>query len=49
MKPETVLFDLDVTLLLLNQNAFTKGHCKLLAKKLYPHGYEPYVTEEGNV
>ena len=51
MKPEAVLFGLDGTLLLMNQNAFTKGHYKLLVKKLYPHDYEPYVffTEEGCV
>lgn len=37
----TVLFDLDGTLLPMDQNEFTKGYFKLLAAKLAPHGYEP--------
>ena len=37
----TVLFDLDGTLLPMDQEAFTSGYFKLLAKKLAPHGYEP--------
>lgn len=37
----TVLFDLDGTLLPMDQEAFTTGYFKLLAKKLAPHGYEP--------
>ena len=37
----TVLFDLDGTLLPMDQDAFTTGYFKLLAKKLAPHGYEP--------
>ncbi|MCH5278273.1 MAG: HAD family hydrolase [Christensenellaceae bacterium] len=37
----TVLFDLDGTLLPMDQDAFTKGYFKLLAAKLAPHGYEP--------
>lgn len=37
----TVLFDLDGTLLPMDQEAFTKGYFKLLAKKLAPFGYEP--------
>ena len=41
MKPKAVLFDLDGTLLPMDQDAFTKGYFKLLAKKLSPHGYEP--------
>ena len=41
MKLKAVLFDLDGTLLPMDQNAFTKGYFKLLAKKLFPHGYEP--------
>ncbi len=36
----TVLFDLDGTLLPMNQDEFTKGYFKLLAKKLAPQGYE---------
>lgn len=41
MKSKAVLFDLDGTLLPMDQDAFTKGYFKLLAKKLSPHGYEP--------
>ena len=37
----TVLFDLDGTLLPMDNDAFTKGYFKLLAAKLAPHGYEP--------
>ncbi len=38
---QTVLFDLDGTLLPMDQDEFTKGYFKLLAKKLAPYGYEP--------
>lgn len=41
MSITTVLFDLDGTLLPMDQDAFTKGYFKLLAKKLLPYGYEP--------
>jgi len=41
MKIKAVLFDLDGTLLPMDQDAFTKGYFKLLAKKLLPYGYEP--------
>lgn len=45
MKPETkltaILFDLDGTLLPMDNDAFTKGYFKLLAAKMAPHGYEP--------
>lgn len=37
----TILFDLDGTLLPMDQDAFTKGYFQLLAAKLAPHGYEP--------
>ena len=37
----TILFDLDGTLLPMDQEAFTTGYFKLLAKKLAPYGYEP--------
>lgn len=37
----TVLFDLDGTLLPMDQEAFTRGYFKLLAAKLAPHGYKP--------
>ena len=41
MKHTTILFDLDGTLLPMDNDAFTKGYFKLLAAKLVPHGYEP--------
>ena len=37
----TILFDLDGTLLPMDQEAFTTGYFKLLAKKLALYGYEP--------
>lgn len=37
---KAVLFDLDGTLLPMNQDAFTRGYFKSLAQKLLPHGYE---------
>ena len=37
----TVLFDLDGTLLPMDQDLFTKAYFKGLAAKLAPHGYEP--------
>ncbi len=36
-----VLFDLDGTLLPMDQEKFTKAYFGLLAKKLVPYGYEP--------
>ena len=41
MKQKTVLFDLDGTLLPMDQDAFTKGYFTLLVQKLAPHGYDP--------
>ena len=41
MKITTVLFDLDGTLLPMDNDLFTKGYFKLLAEKLAPYGYEP--------
>ena len=38
---KAVLFDLDGTLLSLDQDEFVKGYFRLLAKKLAPYGYEP--------
>lgn len=38
---KAVLFDLDGTLLPMDQEEFTKGYFKLLSKSLSPHGYEP--------
>ena len=37
----TVLFDLDGTLLPMDQDDFINAYFKLLAKKLAPHGYDP--------
>ena len=36
-----VLFDLDGTLLPMDNDEFTRGYFKLLVKKLAPYGYEP--------
>ena len=41
MKYQAVLFDLDGTLLPMDQDIFTKTYFKLLAKKLAAHGYAP--------
>ena len=41
MKVTTVLFDLDGTLLPMDQEAFTKGYFGLLTAKLSPRGYDP--------
>ena len=41
MKTTTVLFDLDGTLLPMEQERFVKGYFSLLAAKLAPLGYEP--------
>lgn len=40
MRITTILFDLDGTLLPMNNDEFTKGYFKLLAKALAPHGYD---------
>lgn len=41
MKITTVLFDLDGTLLPMDQNVFIKAHFGGLARRLAPYGYEP--------
>lgn len=41
MKFSAILFDLDGTLLPMDNDAFTKGYFKLLAARLAPLGYEP--------
>ena len=41
MEITTVLFDLDGTLLPMDQDVFTKTYFKLLAARLAPLGYEP--------
>lgn len=38
---KAILFDLDGTLLTMDQEEFTKGYFKLLSEKLSPYGYEP--------
>lgn len=47
MAIKTVLFDLDGTLLPMDQEAFTRKYFGLLAAKLAPHGYEPEKLIEG--
>lgn len=44
---KAVLFDLDGTLLPMDQDAFTRGYFKLLAQKLLPHGYEKETLVAG--
>jgi len=44
---KTILFDLDGTLLPMDQDAFTKAYFKALTKKLTPHGYEPDALVKG--
>lgn len=41
MKLTTILFDLDGTLLPMDNDAFTRGYFKLLTEKMTPFGYEP--------
>ena len=41
MKITTVLFDLDGTLLPMDQDQFIKAYFGALAKKMAPHGYDP--------
>ena len=38
---KTILFDLDGTLLPMDQDAFTKAYFKSLSEYLLPFGYEP--------
>lgn len=40
MSITTILFDLDGTLLPMDQDEFTKGYFKQLAGKMVPHGYD---------
>lgn len=41
MKLTTILFDLDGTLLPMDNDSFTKGYFKLLASKMSTYGYKP--------
>lgn len=47
MKITTVLFDLDGTLLPMDQDVFIKDYFGRLARKLAPYGYEPKKLIEG--
>ena len=47
MKIKMVLFDLDGTLLPMDQDAFTKGYFKLLAAKVAHRGYEAKALVDG--
>ena len=47
MKLTAILFDLDGTLLPMDNDKFTKGYFKMLVKKLAPYGYEPQKLIEG--
>ena len=38
-----ILFDLDGTLLPMDQDVFTKGYFRLLAAKMAPYGYDPQL------
>ena len=41
MSIKAILFDLDGTLLPMDQDLFTEGYFRLLAEKMAPYGYEP--------
>lgn len=47
MKITTVLFDLDGTLLPMDQDVFIKDYLGRLARKMAPYGYEPKKLIEG--
>ena len=47
MKPTTILFDLDGTLLPMDNDIFTKAYFKLLAAKLAPYGYDQKQLIDG--
>lgn len=47
MKLTTILFDLDGTLLPMDNDAFTKGYFRLLAAKLAPHSYDAKQLVDG--
>ena len=38
---KTIMFDLDGTLLPMDQEAFLKSYLGRMAKKMAPHGYDP--------
>ena len=43
----TILFDLDGTLLPMDQDTFVKSYIGRMAKKLAPHGYDPELLTAG--
>lgn len=47
MRIKTILFDLDGTLLPMDNDEFTKGYFKLLASKLAGFGYDPKSLVDG--
>lgn len=47
MPLKTILFDLDGTLLPMDQDTFVKTYFGLLARTLAPHGYDPQKLIEG--
>lgn len=47
MQLKAILFDLDGTLLPMDQEEFTKAYFKLLVNKLSPRGYEPKALVDG--
>lgn len=47
MKYHAILFDLDGTLLPMDQDAFTKSYFKLLAAKMAPYGYDAKALVDG--
>ncbi len=47
MKLTTVLFDLDGTLLPMDQDTFVGAYFRGLSKKLMPHGYDPEALVQG--
>ena len=44
MKFDGIFFDLDGTLLPMDNDAFTKGYLGLLAAAVAPYGFEPKST-----
>lgn len=47
MSVKAIFFDLDGTLLPMDQDEFVKAYFGLLAKKLAPHGYDPQALIKG--
>lgn len=47
VKKKMILFDLDGTLLPMDQDVFTKDYFSRLTRKLAPHGYDPQMLIKG--